>query len=920
MPRPMPRVTLLPTLVLWVGLSLPAAGQETVARWEPIPVSGRVDAEGAPRAGLAVRLERAPLAGSPTPEPVATTTDESGLFRARVPEPGYWRVRLVPHPGDEPVTVTLPFQPVVEPVDWGDLAAELQNGQPMAHHPAVRTGPDGSFTLSLASGPRGHHLAAEHPARPPARHALAPLEPGERRSGLRVVVPGGVDAVGAVVGPHGRPVPGATVRLYHRWDGEQPMPLPTAPTEITTDRQGRFVARTLPQGTYDLTVVASGYPEARPRGLEIVAPAPERATIDLGTFTLERAARIVGQVTDPDGQPLEGLTVIWFQHRGQPTRFEAFNEGWHEESRTDRDGRFEIVDLLAGAPVLLFVHSDGFLRTPTEIVPTRPGDDDPVASDEDPLLLVLVPATSVVGRVETPDGEPVPDAWVRAEQMMVVAWPGRPGLGDSTGTDDDGRFVLSRVPPGRVELVARAAGWAEARRTVTVEAGDDPQLVVLTVEQGGTLTGRIADASGQPLGGAAVSLRPVDALPALVVMPDAASLVERTGDDGTYDLRGLVAGEYRVRVTHEEYAPHEERVTISSDAHRLDIQLTDRGWSIAGRVVAATGQPVAGARIFVSPTGCPWAPRGKHRTGADGSFVLRGLRADSVILSAQKDDLGIRQRVDLTAGSVDGLELTLAGHGRIRGRLVGLDAGRLAEAEVVIRGASLRQLDVSANGTFVADGLSPGDWWVSASAPGGRRVEETVVLEPGDPEATLELDLAPGELTLGGLVLVEGESAGGLRVLLARDGAPGAGGETDFSGRFRIPGIDPGRYELSVLAPTGYLDQRQIDLTASRDLVLEIETATVSGSVVDPATGSGIAGVEVRLIRAQGLVALAQDPSRTLTGPGYRTDELGRFEIGPVAAQRHLLVVGRQDPATAPMVDLSNGLDVVGLVVSPPGR
>jgi hypothetical protein len=72
----------------------------------------------------------------------------------------------------------------------------------------------------------------------------------------------------------------------------------------------------------------------------------------------------------------------------------------------------------------------------------------------------------VGGRVTGGDGEPLAEAWVTL-----------PDLGRWASSDDDGRFMIARVPPGEHRCVARTRGGGEAEATLT-DPGGTVELVV----------------------------------------------------------------------------------------------------------------------------------------------------------------------------------------------------------------------------------------------------------------------------------------------------------------------------------------------------------------------------------------------------------------------------------------------------------
>ena len=72
---------------------------------------------------------------------------------------------------------------------------------------------------------------------------------------------------------------------------------------------------------------------------------------------------------------------------------------------------------------------------------------------------------------------------------------------------EDGRFLLEDVFPGRLGLRVSAEGFQTAEvAELEVLPGKDLEGVVVTLEPGGTVTGRVLDSAGEPASGATVEL------------------------------------------------------------------------------------------------------------------------------------------------------------------------------------------------------------------------------------------------------------------------------------------------------------------------------------------------------------------------------------------------------------------------------
>ena len=129
--------------------------------------------------------------------------------------------------------------------------------------------------------------------------------------------------------------------------------------------------------------------------------------------------------------------------------------------------------------------------------------------------IVLEPAGAVSGRVEDPDGVPIPDAGVWA--CEVDDWRTDPGelrrLGPlrrydapTTTTDEHGEFHLGDLPPGLRRVWAGTEGrtWSSAD-PVEVSAGEDARDLVIVLEElrpDDTIEGIVLSPDGEPVANA----------------------------------------------------------------------------------------------------------------------------------------------------------------------------------------------------------------------------------------------------------------------------------------------------------------------------------------------------------------------------------------------------------------------------------
>jgi protocatechuate 3,4-dioxygenase beta subunit len=688
------------------------------------------------------------------------------------------------------------------PVAGVELAAQtLGAGLPAARLRA-RSDPQGRFTLGGLDPARAWELRAVRSGFLPATLPLADLKPLPSRSDLRIVLRPGRPALGTVVDEAGRPVAAAEVRVLPAEESGEPDF--AGVVRVDSDAKGRFALDTLPASRVDLEVRARGFVPTLARGLAI---APGEGAFDLGSVILASGARVEGFVEDPQGHPVEGAAVTVQSADQIATRLALAGSPPEERGTvTGADGRFEVAGLRPGEAVGLLVRRPGYTsRTLSRLQPPL----------EEPVRVVLDPASHISGRVLDEKNDPIAGAQVVLRRES--------GIAGTAGTDGDGRFLLEGVPSGRFALDASAQGHLASRvNAIEVSAGTDLDDLDIVLPRGAALEGTVYAPDGSPAADAVVRALPIQggSGPALLfVVPEA-----RTDADGHYRLEGLREGRQSVVAEHPSYRRAAREFEIQEDEARLDLRLGE-GWEVTGRAVDASGRGIVGVRVGLS------APDGGDRetlSGADGGFRFAGVGEGLHRLRAERQGYApppVRE-VQVVGGPVRDLELRLDRGSVLSGQILGLSFQDLARVQVAAtqEGTTREQEgQTDYQGRYRVDDLAPGDWRVVARLPDGRLAQDTVTVPPGDRGAVLDLEFEHG-LSLSGRVLAGAAPVAGALVNLRAGDGSGGGGRSDQQGEFRIEGLAPGVYTLLVIAPQSKLPhQETLDLRADRQIVIETQ-------------------------------------------------------------------------------------------------
>jgi len=286
-------------------------------------------------------------------------------------------------------------------------------------------------------------------------------------------------------------------------------------------------------------------------------------------------------------------------------------------------------------------------------------------------------AIGLLGRVVGPDGRPVPGAKVFAgpagefdflplDALDPKLMP--EGKRADGVTDAEGRFQLGLSGETHVRLAVRASGFAplDAERTL---ARGERDLGDVALEQGVVLEGRVIDEKGRPVAEAQIHSRPRTAGFGIEMMGRGRPPIATTDAAGRFKIDMLASGPWRMLVNSED---HPEK-TFDGETDRpgaavRDLEFAlDEGAQIAGHVTGAAGDLLArlevsaqqrtesedgaGNAIVFGPGGFSM-PR-KAKVGADGSFVVRGLKPNqNYRLDAQRSERGLFGLGQNTRGGV----------------------------------------------------------------------------------------------------------------------------------------------------------------------------------------------------------------------------------------------------------------------------
>ena len=546
-------------------------------------ISGRVTRDGKPVEGIAVLALQVPIGGYTS----VGSSDAEGVYTVRGLLPGTYAVRIhwpasakavgdrtaVAHPSvkcdiDAPatgidfeliegglVTGTIRNARTNEPLPAASVVAYAARSRfPFAGSWQAAASADGTYSLRLPPGTyslqgqsSGYQYRIDNTT---VREVTA--ETGRTVKGPDIVLTPIPRIVGTVVDADGKPVVGATVRTA-RFFGR----------DSVTDAEGRFdLGRGHYGGPTEICVVDIE------RGLVGRLSLTEEATD--ARIVVEPGAVAAGQVVDPEGRGLGGLSVAASYIAPVANPFGPLAEVRLPATVADAEGRFRLPWL--PHDVELTIHVDGedgrFIseRKWTKSVTLPQGEE----LDLGPTVLDRAGQT-LAGRVMGAERELIPGC-------TVVDW----GTGTIAKTDGVGRFELTGLPllayvgavdqPYRPNLVA-----IHPQKPLFCGANDvDPAWgyeLDMILEPPGKVRGRIVDAEGKPAGGVLLYLTAAHGAGHIEwpdTIPEHANIITprsemHSRDDGTWEFDGLVPGVQYVVVAMGQMPPSKPFMPIPGD-------------------------------------------------------------------------------------------------------------------------------------------------------------------------------------------------------------------------------------------------------------------------------------------------------------------------------------------------------------------
>ncbi|HEY7698148.1 MAG TPA: carboxypeptidase-like regulatory domain-containing protein, partial [Vicinamibacteria bacterium] len=528
------------------------------------------------------------------------------------------------------------------------------------------------------------------------------------------------------------------------------------------------------------------------------------------------------------------------------------------------------------------------------------------ASSEEPVELYLFPGSGIYGRLLDDKGIPVEGAIVFVESHERISRMFGPLPIEQS--DVDGRFAILGLDPGRYRLFASKEGSAPAVHDLELTKERDTEVeLVLTV--GVTLRGRLVDVDDEPVEGR-VFLSALDGGEVGVFLRS--SFTAETDAEGVFSLVSVPAGDHTLVAEARGYGATNVDASVSGRNKQEDLGdvVLETGLAISGRVVSASGSPIAGANLYAFPSFRPGMAAVRDRTfeadtDEEGRFILAGLSEGSYNVHVEAAGFAHSNPAVAATGQTN-VTITLKPAGSIRGTAVDPEGRPVASLHAEARSPDERGFSLvggaGEGGVFVVETVPEGEYAVQITAPDFLPgVVSSVRVTAGSVTELGTVRLRRGGRIEGTVVNASDEAVPGATVrALSLERSPYIyGGDeavaTDRLGRFRVGGLADGVVQVVASHP-GYAETRleKVSIDSSSG-ASEVRIVLRRGGAVEGyVRGREAADVAGRRIQA----SFEGGARRPWDAPSAETSEDGYFRIEHLPPGKVTVALVQVEPAS----------------------
>jgi hypothetical protein len=565
---------------------------------------------------------------------------------------------------------------------------------------------------------------------------------------------------------------------------------------------------------------------------------------------------------------------------------------------TNAAGEFVIRVMTSANPFALPIYATkhGYAGGMLEARKWQPGE------TRNDIVITLVRGFTIPVRVRDRQHQPVEHAYVNLVRIGDGAQQGffspgeceEPARQDCRRTGADGSVVF-RTSEGQHNVFVTGDEVAPKRvPSVALTARSEP--VIVEVDRGVTVSGRVVHADGTPVAGA------------LVEMPRSqfAQRNATTDSDGAFTIAGIASGATTLTALSSDRHMTSAPVPVTAPAKNVTITMP-HGARIEGRVVdRGTKQPVTDFTVSLPSRGRPGpAPTPQQIHADDGSYAIDNVAPGTAQIAVTATGFVTATRSDIAAEegkTVSGIDVQLDRGASITGRVTsgGAPVAGVQVSLTANRMPPFGGLTTDADGNYTLDGVAEGERSIQFQRTGFIVLHKTVEVAAGK-DLRLDVELDHGAEIRGRVTDRAGHNIPGASVAITGDrSAPSNMVSTDLDGTFVMQGLANGSYHLTA-RKEGFVSEEANDVTVPQGQPLTFALdhgATITGRV------TGLSPEDL----AQVVVVASGGTSRNQTP----VDSAGNFTLhgmpdGRIRVDAMLSTAGRNRMALPKNIVVENG-------------
>ncbi|MCU1515776.1 MAG: S-layer domain protein [Pseudarthrobacter sp.] len=562
--------------------------------------------------------------------------------------------------------------------------------------------------------------------------------------------------------------------------------------------------------------------------------------------SLVKAASVSGKITAPAGANLSAVQISATRTDVQGP-YPAYAYAYAQS-----DGTYKLLGLHAGTYSIEFHgYSSGLLSQTGNAAKTAV-----LAAGQDltGLNTTMVTGASISGTISAPAGVDV--SWVNIEAVqddgVTIAGSTRPGMG--------GSFTINGLPAGTYKLIFRSQGsgaldeWfdnaatATAAAPIVLTAGQARTGVNAVLAKGGIISGKVIAPAGVDLAKGYTN--------ATIFQADDPNSIGESASiaaGGTYSLRGLPTGSYKIRFSSYNTGGQELwyggagtfaaaatiTVVAGQSVAAADTTLV-KGAIISGKITAPAGTDFSATTVTATGEGTAAGRQYGTQVSTSGTYSIIGMPAGTYKVrfdggvsgaaqawyggSAQASAASLTLATSQTRSAID---ITTVAGATLTGKVTGGKSTFGYPVNILdSAGNTVMTWRTDSDGTYSVKGLAAGSYKVAFNRSSGYSLEEAQFYlnkpESAGSAQAQSIAVAAGTTVPNvNAALVQGGSITGTATDPSGKPIAGAGvqaytlngtlitrsGSTDAAGKYTIPGLSTGQYIVklwgSLAAPGG---------------------------------------------------------------------------------------------------------------------